>query len=102
MTSAKSVIVFLLSFSYKVIFVHQINRDDNDDDGGISNKKLGIVCIQQHFWIFPSVIFLRFFFVKNFNRNTKRRILNSPSTFETKNAISFLRTVGFRIDIISE
>jgi hypothetical protein len=54
MTSAKSVIVFLLVFSYK-IFVHQINRDDNDDDDdGISNKKLRIVCIQQQFWSFLS------------------------------------------------
>ena len=61
MTSAKSVMVFLLAFSYKVIFVRQINHDDNDDDdGGISNKKLGNACIQQHFWTLVSVVFLRF------------------------------------------
>jgi hypothetical protein len=41
-----------------------------------------------------------FYFLNNFKRSTKRRILNSLSTFETANAISFLRIVRFRIDII--
>jgi hypothetical protein len=41
-----------------------------------------------------------FYFVNNFKRSTKRRTLNSLCTFETANAISFLRIVRFRIDII--